>query len=159
MSVHDYLIEHDGVDWPAVLADWSWLLPPKFTLWLVNRFADLFIVLPDNSVHMLDVGGGELKKVASSRDEFGEQLDDADVANNWFMIPLVDELISRGITIQPGQCYSYKIPPVLGGDYKVDNIFVLGIPEHCAAYASIHSQLRGVPDGPQVVIETKSLPT
>jgi hypothetical protein len=56
ISVADYLIDQSGIDWPKTLASWSWLVPPEFTLWLVNRFADLFIVLADGTVHMLDVG-------------------------------------------------------------------------------------------------------
>jgi hypothetical protein len=52
ISVADYLIDQSGIDWPKALASWSWLLPPEFTLWLVNRFADLFLVLPDGSVHL-----------------------------------------------------------------------------------------------------------
>src|SRR5262249_54875629 len=69
-SINDYLIEQSGIDWPTVLHDWSWLLPHKFKVWLVNRFADLFLVLPDRSVHMLDVGAGTLTRMADSRDDF-----------------------------------------------------------------------------------------
>jgi hypothetical protein len=57
ISIADYLIDQSGIDWPKALCSWSWLLPPEFTLWLVNRFGDLFLVLPDDTVHMLDVGG------------------------------------------------------------------------------------------------------
>lgn len=47
MNIHDYLIEQDGIDWMTVFSDWRWLLPAEFTLWLVNRFAELVIVTPD----------------------------------------------------------------------------------------------------------------
>ena len=70
IKVQDYLIDQDGIDWPRVLSDWSWLLPPMATVWLVNRFADLFLILEDGSVHMLDVGAGTLCRVAESRDDF-----------------------------------------------------------------------------------------
>jgi hypothetical protein len=70
LSINDYLIEQSGIDWPVVLSGWSWLLPSKFTLWLVNRFADLFLVLPDGSIHVLDIGAGTLTRVADSRDDF-----------------------------------------------------------------------------------------
>ena len=70
MNVHDYLIDHSGLDWAELLSGWEWLLPPEFTVWLMNRYGDLFLILPDGSIHMLDVGGGSLTKLAESRDEF-----------------------------------------------------------------------------------------
>jgi hypothetical protein len=155
MPLTDYLIDHASFDWKSLLHQWSWLLPPRFTVWLMNRFGDLFIVLEDETVHMLDVGAGTLQKICDSRDTFAEMLDHADNANNWLMIPLIDQLVAREMTLGEGECYSYKLPPVLGGSYQIDNIFVLAIPKHYGAYGSIHSQLKDLPDGSQVVIKVK----
>jgi hypothetical protein len=153
IAVADYLIDHKGIDWPKALAGWSWLIPSKFTLWLVNRFADLFLVVPEGTVHMLDVGAGTLTKVAEDRNEFCIKIDDGDNANNWLMIPLVDELVAAGVRLQPGQCYGFKVPPVLGGEYAVENCGVLPLWDYLGAFASIHEQLQDVPDGSQVVLE------
>lgn len=57
MTLNDYLLEQDGVDWNESLQAWGWLLPERFTLWMANRFGDCFIVLDDGSVEMLDVSG------------------------------------------------------------------------------------------------------
>jgi Domain of unknown function (DUF1851) len=43
------------------------------------------------------------------------------------MIPLVDQLLAAGVTLKKGECYSFKQPPVLGGDYTVENTCVLPI--------------------------------
>ncbi len=50
MSIHDYLIDHRGQDWPSLFAEWTWLVPKQFTVWLMNRFGDLFLVFDDGSV-------------------------------------------------------------------------------------------------------------
>ena len=94
-----------------------------------------------------------MKKIAESRDDFANKLDEGDNANQWLMIPLIDRLVTSGLTLREGQCYSYKQPPVLGGDYSVENTCVLPIPEHFGAYASIHSQIKDMPDGTEVVIK------
>jgi len=154
MSVYDYIIDHRGIDWPSVLRDWSWLLPATLTVWIMNRFGDLFIVSGDGTVHMLDVGAGTLNKVADSRDDFASKLDEGDNASQWLMIPLVDRLTTAGVTLGEGQCYSYRQPPVLGGQYAVENVCVLSIPQHYGAYASIHRQIKDLPDGTQVVIKS-----
>jgi hypothetical protein len=152
MSIHDYLIDHRGLDWPSLFAEWTWLVPKQFTVWLMNRFGDLFLVFDDGSVHMLDVGGGSLEQVANTRDDFQAKVDEDENANVWFMIPLVDQLLAAGMTLKKGECYSYKQPPVLGGDYTVENTCVLPIAEHYGAHGSIHNQIKDLPDGTQVVL-------
>jgi hypothetical protein len=153
MSIHDYLIDHQGFDWNSLFAEWTWLLPNQFTVWLMNRYGDLFLVLDDGSVHMLDVGGGSFERVANSRDEFCTQVDEDDNANDWFMIPLVDQLVAAGLTLKPGECYSYTVPPVLGGGYTVENTYVLPIAEHYSVYGPVHNQIKDLPDGSEVVID------
>lgn len=156
MPIRDYLIDHNGFDWPGLLSGWAWLLPSEVTVWLMNRFGDLFLIPPDGTVHRLDVGAGSLTRLADDPDDFSRKIDDGDNANDWLMIPLVDRLVSGGVLLQPGRCYSLLIPPVLGGDYTIENTVVLPIAEHYGVYGSYHDQLRGVPDGAQVVIEVES---
>lgn len=157
-SIYDYLIDQEAIDWPQVLSSWSWLLPPVFTLWMVNRFANLFIVLDDASIHMVDVGIGTLTKLAESRDDFAMRVDEADNAEQWFMIPLVDELVAAGVLLGQDQCYGFKKPPVLGGEYTLDNISPIAISDYLGAYGSIHEQLKDVPDGAEVVLKIVNRP-
>jgi hypothetical protein len=124
----------------------------------MNRYGDLFLILPDGSVHMLDVGGGLLPKLAESKDGFSCVIDEDNNADDWLMIPLVDRLVEAGVHLKPGECYSFLIPPILGGDYTVENTVVLPITEHFGVYASYHEQLRDVPDGSKVVINVQKPP-
>jgi Domain of unknown function (DUF1851) len=158
LSVTDYLIDQSGIDWPGALASWSWLVPPEFTVWLVNRFADLFLALPDGTVHMLDVGAGTLSKVADSRDDFCTKIDEDDNANQWLMLALVDKMVAAGLVLQPGQCYGFKTPPVLGGDYTIENVSPLAVRDYLSAYGSIHGQLQDVPGGSHVVLKAVDKP-
>jgi hypothetical protein len=158
MSVHDYLIDHNDLDWAQLLSNWEWLLPAEFSVWLMNRYGDLFLILPVGSVQMLDIGAGSLTKMAESRDEFCRKIDEHDNADDWLMIPLVDRLVEADVLLQPGQCYSLLIPPVLGGDYTIENTVALPIPEHFGVYGSYHEQLRDVPDGTKAVIKVEKPP-
>ena len=114
---------------------------------------DLFITLPDGSIHMLDVGAGELRKVAASRDEFCTKIDEPGVADDWLMIPIVDQLVGSGAVLGPGQCYSFRQLPVLGGTYKAENRMVFPIREHFGAWGLVQRQISDLPDGSQVVIK------
>jgi hypothetical protein len=158
MNVPDYLIDHNGLDWARLLSGWEWLLPPEFSVWLMNRYGDLFLILPDDTVHMLDVAGGTLTELSESRDEFTRIIDEDDNADYWLMIPLVDRLAEAGVLLEPGQCYSLVTPPSLGGEYSVENTMVVPIPEHFGLYGSYHEQLRDVPDGSKVIINVQKPP-
>jgi hypothetical protein len=151
MLITDYLIDHQGFDWSAILANWGWILPTEeFSIWLMNRFGDLFIVFDNDTVHMLNVGTGSLEKLAESRHDFGNKIDKGNNANDWLMIPLVDQLVQAGRLLHRGECYSFIIPPVLGGEYSVENTVVRAIPEHFSFFASIHKQIKDLPDGAKV---------
>ena len=153
MNINDYLIDQKGLDWSKMLSTWHWLLPQQFTIWLVNRFGDVFFVLDDGTVHMLDVGIGMLKQVAMSRNEFIQRLDEPGQADDWLAIPLVDKLVASGQILGTGQCYSYHQLPVLGGDYTTDNVLVKDISFHYAAFGPIHEHIKDLPDGTQVTFK------
>jgi hypothetical protein len=70
----------------------------------------------------------------------------------------VDRLVEAGVLLEPGQCYSFVTPPILGGEYSVENTMVVPITEHLGLYGSYHEQLRDVPDGSKVVIKVEKPP-
>ena len=147
MNLHDYITEHSGRDWPKLLEHWLWRLPAKFTVWLVNRFGDLFLILDDESVHRLDIGDGTLQMVAQNRDEFCEKLNDNNTATDWMMIPLVDRLVAAGKTLRLGECYCYRLLPVLGGGYEIDDFVIEDLAFVYAAFGPIHERIKDLPDG------------
>jgi hypothetical protein len=150
VDINDYLIAQAGKDWPDLLSGWLHALPGSFTSWMVNRFGDFFTVYDDGSVHLLDVGIGQLRRLADSRDHFCSLIDVGDNANNWLMIPLVDACVSSGLTLGPNQCYGYKVPPILGGEYKVNDVEPTDLAVHYALLADIYRQTKDVPDGTQI---------
>jgi hypothetical protein len=154
MTLNDYLLNHESVDWNESLQAWGWLLPERFTLWMANRFGDCFIVLNNGSVEMLDVSAGRIEKLANSRDEFAEKIDLDDNAELWLMIPLVDQLVAAGVTLTPDKCYGFCKPIVLGGEYAMSNVAVMPIQQYLLGCGKLHEQLKDVADGEQVVLRT-----
>ena len=153
MTIHDYLIDQQGQDWGTLLRDWMPPLPPEFTLWLVNRFGDAFVVADDDGpVHMLDVGAGVLSCVADSRSHFADLLDVDNNADNWLLIPLVDQCGEAGMTLAPGQCYGFKIPPLLGGKYELSNVEPTDLAVHYSLLADIYKQTKDLTEGTPIEI-------
>jgi hypothetical protein len=64
------------------------------------------------------------------------------------MLPgLIVELRKAGKTLGPGQVYSFKNPPVLGGEYEVDNFEPMDIEVHFSIFGQIHRQVKDLPPG------------
>jgi hypothetical protein len=152
VHVRDYTLERAVIDWNTWLRNWEWLLPREFTLRIVHRFGDLFIVSSDGTVLMLDVIAGTLENVAQNRDEFGLTIDDAEYADLWLVIRVVDRLTASGLTLGPGECYALRQPTILGGKYESGKLVVMNIENYLAKFGSIHEQLKDVPGGTLVII-------
>lgn len=154
MPLNDYRIDQDSINWNESLQTWGWLLPERFTLWMANRFGDCFIVLDDGSVEMLDVSAGRVEKLANNRDEFAEKIDLDYNAELWLMIPLVDQLVAAGVVLGPGECYGFRKPTIVGGEYAVSNVAAMPIRHYLLGCGKLHEQLKDVADGEQVVLRT-----
>jgi hypothetical protein len=149
-DINDYLITQDGKDWSTWLKGWMPPLPEDFTLWMVNRFGELIVVLEDGSVHMLDIAAGMLNRLADSWEDFFTKIDQNDNADNWLMITLTDACVAAGMTLEPNQCYSLVIPSFLGGQYAIDNIKPMDLQVYYELTADIYHQTKDLPDGAKV---------
>jgi hypothetical protein len=140
MNINDYLIAQAGKDWARLLSYWTPPLPPRFSLWLVNRLGDAFVVSENAAVLRLDVGSGSCAEVARNRDHFARLLDTADNADQWFRTRLVDACRRAGMTLGSYECYGFKIPPTLGGQYEVGNLVPTNLAVHYSYQAYICKQ-------------------
>ncbi len=66
------------------------------------------------------------------------------------MTRLVDASVDAGMRLLPDQCYGYKIPPILGGSYSLENVEVTDLSVHYAFLADIWRQTKDVPNGTKI---------
>lgn len=80
-----------------------------FNVWILTKFADLFIHMDDDSIWRIDTGAGTFDSIAENKDAFAELID----SNNfdlWFMPGLISQLESEGKRLQEKQCYGFITP-------------------------------------------------
>lgn len=152
MKIADYLIDTEGLELQSLLKPWSWLVSGTWTLWFMNRFGDLFMY-QDGPVYRLSLDDGSFSALANSKKDFGVQLDQGNNANDWLLIPLVDDLVVAGKVLDEGECYGFVQLPILGGDYTVENVAVRKIKFQYAALGQIFEKLENLPDGTRVSFE------
>jgi hypothetical protein len=131
-----------------LLEDWRWLVGSTPRPILIAALGDAFLQESDGSIWWLDVGTGKFHKVAESGDEFKQVM--AANVNDWFVPQLVGDLLASGATLGPNECFSFKKPPVLGGEYNPENMEPTNLCVHFSILGQIHRQVRDLPDGTPV---------
>ena len=147
MDLNDYVIAQEGKDGRAMLSGWKDFLPPSYTLWFVNRLGDLFIVLDEGPVHLLNVGSATFTRLAESRKQFGALLDQGDTATAWLAMPLIDQCVAAGKVLADHQCYGYQTAPLLGGALEVDNLEPVELATHYGRLLALYKTLQDQPGG------------
>ena len=142
-----YRLDTTGVDWGNALRTWRWLLPPRFSVLYVNYFADLTLLFEDGSVHWLDVWNGCLMRLGDNRDAAAEWILNEDNARVVLVLPVVNLLRRKGVLLQPGQCYGFKVPLVSGGEQKLANIGPMPLVEYLIAQGEVHERHQVQPLG------------
>jgi hypothetical protein len=136
----------EGTD-AQLLADWRWLIgADEFKVIRVTAFGNLFLRDSEGRVHLLDTTRGWIREVAASEQEWMRCLDDVGHRRLW-LLPFVVELLRRdGVLLKPGQCYSWKHPPHLGGEMAADNAEPCDIMVHVSVLGQLHRQIAGQSD-------------
>jgi hypothetical protein len=148
MTLKDLTVDFSHVDRAALLSDWRWLTGATKLPILLTASGDAFLQDEDDgSVHVLDVAAGELSQVARSTEEFRALLGDREFVAGHFAVEMVGDLRQAGRSLASGQIYTFKTPPVLGGEYELENVEVTDIEVHFSVNGQIHEQVRALPPG------------
>lgn len=153
--MNEYLLPPEEREWAGLLENWNWLLPDTFGVWLANSFGDLFLELESGEIALLDINAGKLEILADSQETFIDRISDPANAAAWLYMPLVDALRAQGIVPPHGSCYAFSRPPLLGGEYRPENVRLTELEAHLAFTGDLAEQLRDVKDGDEVELKVR----
>lgn len=134
----------------SLLADWRWLAGNNVHLIVVSSLGDLFLRDAQGRILWLDVGAARLTQVAESPEEFKRLMQETEHSEEWFVPQLIGDLIVSGKRLAAGQCYSYKIPPMLSGKMELDNFEPTDLLVHCSMFGQIGRQTQHLPEGTKI---------
>lgn len=149
MSATDYFFPTaaDGTD----LSGWASILPARFRVLRTNLFGDPFLADGSGAVHMLDRGGCSVECIAASEDEFWREVQDD--AHGWQLRPLAEECRRAGKVLAGDQCYAFMTPPILGGVYTAENVWIAPWQDWFSFTADLFQQVDRLPDGAAVSLK------
>lgn len=150
ITQNDLILNFSHLTSEKVLEDWCWLVGADKTIVLVSSIGDLFLSDKYNHYFWLNVGEGILEKVADSKAEFNQLLQDKSTITNWFMIDLIADLKQKERHLQEKQVYSYIKHPLLGGKYQPSNFELTDMEVHFSIYGQLLQKIKNLPNGTSI---------
>jgi uncharacterized protein YkvS len=138
------------IDLQDICSDWQWLLNNEYSPIMVSLSGDMFLSKVDGVISWLDTGTGQLEKIAENSAEFLLALTDLDNIDKWLLASTVLDLIESGLILKETEVYSYKIMPIMNGDYSIKNFDAMDISVHFSMTGQICRQLQNVPNGTKI---------
>lgn len=151
-TLADLTVQVDSDVAARCIEDWLWLIGNDKTVVLVTALGDLFLRGKDQAIYWLEVGRGNIQKVASDTEEFERKLSDINNVNEWFMIDLTTELRLSEKKLNQDEVYSFKKLPIIGGEYSISNIEPTNVEVHFSFSGQVHRKIKDLPDGTKVNI-------
>ncbi len=144
LTIQDLVVELSDVSAEPLLEDWTWLLGPNTSPILASALGDLFFLdRADGSVHILSTGDASTTRVADGVEELRQLLRTPEFTEEHLVPGIVAELRNRGKWLGRRQVYSYRVPPILGGEYSVENLEPTDIEVHFALLGQIAGSTNG----------------
>lgn len=144
---NELTISPNGVDLDGLLSEWRWLVDESFHPVVISTLGDLFLRHEDGCIFWLDAGWGQLTEVAASAEEFKRLMVQPENANEWFIPQLIGDILTSGQGLRPGECFGYKVPPVLGGEIEPDNFEPTDLQVHLSILGQVHRQVKDLSPG------------
>src|SRR5690606_22135684 len=129
--------------------EWRWLAP-NLSLRMISALGDAFLQDTQGTIYWLDTATPQITRIADSREHFDELRQQPQNADEWFIPQLVGDLLASGKSLQPGQCFSYKIPQSLGGAFAPENFEPCSLSVHFSTLGQIQRQIHDLPPGTKI---------
>ncbi len=131
------------------LESWSWLpLAGKVPV-LATAFGD--VVLQDaDGYWFLDSAGGKLEKIASNRDQLKAALSSPEGQDQYLLAGLARAAEAQGLTLSELEVFDFTQPPVLGGQFVVENLLPKDFVVSLNISGQIHNRVRNLPPGTRI---------
>jgi hypothetical protein len=139
-------------EWPqAILEDWRWLIgPTAYKVHRVTAMGSLFLLDPAGTIFFLDTTGAWIKPVAAAPDQLDALFESTENRHLLLWAFFVRELQKQKIELKSGQCYGWKIPPVLGGEPIYANVEPTDVAVHVSLQGQVHEQARHLAPGTRI---------
>jgi hypothetical protein len=116
-------------DLAGLLAPWRWLGLGAPTVLAATLLGDLVLEDSDGAVYLLDTALAMVRPLAPSRQAFLAS-DDQTLVDDGLAAAIAFDALEVGLVPGPGQCLTYQVPPLLGGEHELGNLELAELDVH-----------------------------
>lgn len=132
------------------LDGWRWIDLEGLTAVAISAFGDVFFRTPGGSIQMLDTIEGRLKEVAESLAHLTAQLQQTETRDELLLGGLVNAARTKNMRLEEGECYDFKVAPVLGGEMSLEATHKLSFVVKLHIAGQLHEQVKDLPPGTRI---------
>jgi hypothetical protein len=148
ITLNELTVSIEHLDRERLLGDWRWLIGSSKQPILLSAIGDAFVQDDDDgTIHLLDTAAGTCQLVAANQAELRNLMSDSRWVTDHLAVEPVADFLANGLRLEPGQIYSWKHPPALGGEYAFENVATADIEVHFSITGHLHEQIRSLPPG------------
>jgi len=147
MKFTDYSVNLAGIDADELISEWKWTVPIGLKVAAVTKFGDCFLISEDNRIIFLDTLDGSLFDCGE-----GDLLSDdfVETHRERFSADWIEVCVQRGVLLEAGQCYGWKVLPIIGGQFAFENIGVFSVRVYEAVTGQLVRQVTSKPQGHRI---------
>lgn len=137
-------------DLQSALGSWRWLPLNGLTAFSVSAFGEVFFRNNTGEIFHIDTIEGQLSKVARNKSELISLLQREETRDKILLSGFVVAARARGLILAEGECYDFKIAPILGGPMEVEQIERTSFIVKLDIAGQIHEQIKDLPPGTEI---------
>ncbi|GEP42526.1 hypothetical protein [Brevifollis gellanilyticus] len=141
-----FFIQPSAQDIQRALDSWLWLPLADKAVIRVTAFGDFFLQ-NDEGIWFLDTLEGKISLVCQSIAQLNELLGTEDGQDHYLFGGFVERAVREGRLLGQGQCYDFKVNPVVGGSISYDNIGIRSFVVAVNLAGQLHDKVRHLPEG------------
>lgn len=131
------------------LASWDWIDFSRLTPLAVSSFGDVFFDSGD-SIVFLDTIEGKLTEVCGTQEHLEEIFSTEEGQDKYLLGGLVLSARESGLMLGAGECYHFKVEPIIGGAASVSNMTKMDFEIGLNILGQIHKQVKDLPIGAKI---------
>jgi len=134
----------------SALDSWRWLPLTGLTAFAVSSFGEVYFSNNTGEIFHLDTLEGMLSKVAKSKSELVDILQEEEAQDKLLLGGFVLGARVDGKFLDEGECYDFKIAPVLGGPMTAEQVEKTSFVVKLNIAGQIHGQIKDLPPGTKI---------
>ncbi|MFO0706618.1 MAG: DUF1851 domain-containing protein [Nitrospira sp.] len=131
---------------------WAWALEDPTQVLMVNPFGNVLVTCHDGTLWRVIPEELAARKVRDDMNYLAA-FGDEQFREDWFFEGVAEAAKIALGPLQEGQCYAFKIWPVLGRPFTPDNMYVATTAEWLGASGDVGGQIKAMPSGTTITLD------